>query len=92
MNKPSMTSSNSKNNGGFKKLIKGIFRLRIVIIVLFLYVVLSIISPTFRDPNFLLENILRPASIISIIAFGMTFILASRGMDLSVGSIAALSS
>ena len=72
--------------------LKGIFKLRILTLVIVLYILLSILSPTFRDPEFLIENILRPASIIGIIALGMTFILASQGLDLSVGSIAALGS
>lgn len=84
--------NNSKNNNPVLNFINNVFKLRIFIIVIVLYVILSVISPTFRKLSFLLENILRPASIISIISFGMTFILASRGLDLSVGSIAALSS
>lgn len=85
-------NNNSKKSNPVLHFINNVFKLRIFLIVLVLYVVLSVISPTFRKPSFLMENILRPASIISIISFGMTFILSSRGLDLSVGSIAALSS
>ena len=60
--------TNKELSSGLNGFVRKILRLRIVIIVMFRYVVLSIVSPTFRDPNFLVENILRPASIISIIS------------------------
>lgn len=47
-------------------------------------------------PQFLqygnLTNILRQSSMIGLIAVGMTFVILTGGIDLSVGSIAALSS
>lgn len=55
-----------------------------------LVVVLSAISPEFRQPsNFL--NLLRQASFNGLIAFGMTCVILSDGIDLSVGSTFALS-
>jgi ribose/xylose/arabinose/galactoside ABC-type transport system permease subunit len=84
--------TNNKNNNIFFQYLKNIFKLRILFVMIVLFIILWVISPTFRETSFILENILRPASIISIISLGMTFILASRGLDLSVGSIAALSS
>ena len=39
-----------------------------------------------------LRNLLRQVSINAIIAFGMTFVILTGGIDLSVGSILALSS
>jgi len=51
---------------------------------------------TFLEPRFLtvdnLLNILRQSSIIGIVALGMTCVILVRGIDLSVGSIVALSS
>jgi ribose transport system permease protein len=48
------------------------------------------------EPDFLtlnnLFNILRQVSINALIAFGMTFVILTGGIDLSVGSILALSS
>lgn len=56
-----------------------------------LLIVLSIASPDFRTPsNFL--NLLRQASFNGLIAFGMTLVILSDGIDLSVGSVFALSS
>ncbi|MCC7161134.1 MAG: ABC transporter permease [Anaerolineae bacterium] len=57
-----------------------------------LMVVMSFLSPVFLTAENLLENVARPASIVAIITIGMTFVITSRGLDLSVGSNAALSS
>lgn len=55
-----------------------------------LVVGLSIVSPDFRAPsNFL--NLLRQATFNGLIAFGMTCVILSDGIDLSVGSTYALS-
>ena len=55
----------------------------------FLFILLSIISPEFRTGSNLL-NLLRQASFNGLIAFGMTLVILSDGIDLSVGSIFAL--
>lgn len=70
------------------KLIKtygGVLLALIVLLVLF-----SILSPHFFNPNNVL-TIFAQVSIIAIMAFGMTFVLMIGEIDLSVGSIAALS-
>lgn len=55
-----------------------------------LVVVISIISPEFRTgDNFL--SLLRQSSINGLIAFGMTCVILTGGIDLSVGSVLALS-
>lgn len=56
-----------------------------------LCVVLSFLSDSFLTVNNWL-NILRQVSINSLIAFGMTFVILTGGIDLSVGSVLALSS
>ena len=56
-----------------------------------LVLALGVISPEFRTgSNFL--NLLRQASFNGLIAFGMTLVILSDGIDLSVGSVFALSS
>ena len=56
-----------------------------------LVLALGVISPEFRTGgNFL--NLLRQASFNGLIAFGMTLVILSDGIDLSVGSVFALSS
>lgn len=60
------------------------------IALLLLVIALCAISPEFRQPgNFL--NLLRQASFNGLIAFGMTCVILSDGIDLSVGSTFALS-
>lgn len=62
-----------------------------ILIVFFLIIVgLSILSPYFLTTNNIL-NIIRQTSIYGIIAVGMTFVILTGGIDLSVGSILALS-
>ena len=53
-------------------------------------VVLSALSPNFLTLNNIL-NVMRQVSINALIAFGMTFVILTGGIDLSVGSILALS-
>lgn len=55
-----------------------------------LVIVISCISPEFRTANNFL-NLLRQASFNGLIAFGMTCVILSDGIDLSVGSTFALS-
>lgn len=54
-------------------------------------VILSIISSDFLTVGNIF-NVLRQVSINALIAFGMTFVILTGGIDLSVGSIIALSS
>jgi ribose/xylose/arabinose/galactoside ABC-type transport system permease subunit len=55
-----------------------------------LIVIMAVLSPSFLKPTNLL-NILRQTSINGIIAIGMTLVILTGGIDLSVGSILALS-
>lgn len=54
-------------------------------------IILSIINPDFLTVGNIF-NVLRQVSINALIAFGMTFVILTGGIDLSVGSIIALSS
>lgn len=58
--------------------------------LLLLGIVLAILSPVFLTPSNLLDVILQ-SSINAIIALGMTFVIATGGIDLSVGSVLAFS-
>lgn len=51
--------------------------------------IISILEPGFLSVNNLL-NVLRQVSFNALIAFGMTFVILTGGIDLSVGSILAL--
>lgn len=60
------------------------------IALVFLVIIISIISPEFRTAdNFL--SLLRQTTFNGLIAFGMTCVILSDGIDLSVGSTFALS-
>ena len=54
-----------------------------------LIVAVSLASPDFLDVNNLL-NVLRQTSINAVIAMGMTFVILTAGIDLSVGAVLAL--
>ena len=56
-----------------------------------LFAVISCLNSSFIDPSYL-KNLLRQVSINALISFGMTFVILTGGIDLSVGSILALSS
>ncbi|NHM76017.1 ribose ABC transporter permease [Staphylococcus sp. 11007852] len=59
--------------------------------LILLIIMISVLNPAFLDLSNLL-NLLRQISINGLIAFGMTFVILTGGIDLSVGSILALSS
>lgn len=71
-------------NSGLTQKMGPFFGLALIIIVL------SIISEDFLTVGNIL-NVLRQISINALIAFGMTFVILTGGIDLSVGSIVALS-
>ncbi len=63
----------------------------IIFVLLLLGVVFTWANAGFIAPGNLL-NILRQASMAGFVALGMSFVILSRGIDLSVGSVVALSS
>ncbi|TFG62686.1 MAG: ribose ABC transporter permease [Spirochaetales bacterium] len=70
--------------------IKHIFRsYGIVIAFIIICAILTILSPVFLSITNIL-NIVRQSSIFGIMAIGMTFIILTGGIDLSVGSILAI--
>ncbi|KGQ69569.1 sugar ABC transporter ATPase [Chelonobacter oris] len=71
----------------FKKIIS---KLGISIVLLFMVVGMSFTSDFFLSTNNIL-NILLQVSVICIISVGMTYVILTGGIDLSVGSIVALS-
>ncbi|MEC2055227.1 ribose ABC transporter permease [Peribacillus psychrosaccharolyticus] len=59
--------------------------------LILLFAIITVLNPSFLTPLNIM-NLLRQISINALIAFGMTFIILTGGIDLSVGSILALSS
>lgn len=64
---------------------------RSLIALALLVVVVSILSPSFLTTKNIF-NVLRQTAVNAIIAAGMTFVILTGGIDLSVGSILAISS
>ena len=64
-------------------------RYGILIALAALCVVLSLVSENFLTSRNII-NVLRQTSINGILAIGMTFVILTRGIDLSVGSVVAL--
>lgn len=62
---------------------------RSIIALLILIMIVSMINPDFFSVDNIL-NILRQTSVNAIIAVGMTFVILIAGIDLSVGSVLAL--
>lgn len=54
-----------------------------------LIIAASLISPHFLNPINIL-NVLRQVALYGILGIGMTFVILTKGIDLSVGSIVAL--
>ncbi|EIP5899870.1 TPA: ribose ABC transporter permease [Vibrio cholerae] len=83
-----MTNTTSDNR---KKLFskEWLIEQKSLIALLFLVVVVSFLNPNFFTVDNLL-NILRQTSVNAIIAVGMTLVILTAGIDLSVGSVLAL--
>src|SRR6185312_2335022 len=64
--------------------------IRMLALAIVLAAVLSVLSPYFLTTSNLF-NILDQSVVIGIVAIGMTFVILTGGIDLSVGSVAGLS-
>ena len=60
-----------------------------LIFLVLLMATFALLSPRFLSPLNLF-NVMRQVSIYGILAIGMTFVILTRGIDLSVGSVVAL--
>ena len=61
----------------------------ILLVLVAMWVLLAAVSPTFRTTTNVV-NILRQVSVNGIIAIGMTFVIMTGGIDLTVGSLVAV--
>ncbi len=85
-NDPAITAASAIGHADRRWLFEG---LGLTIVVLSLVVIFALINPRFATiANF--GNVLTQASYYIIIAVGMTFVITSAGIDLSVGSLLAL--
>ncbi|GEO46126.1 ABC transporter permease subunit [Companilactobacillus kimchii] len=81
-----VAEKSEKSGFNFKKFIS---KLGPLVALIILIILVTALSPGFIQPSNLL-NLLRQVSINAVIAFGMTFVILTGGIDLSVGSILAL--
>lgn len=65
-------------------------QLGVIPVLIALFIILSIVSPHFLQVSNII-NILHQVSITAIIGVGMTFVILTGGIDLSVGAVVALS-
>jgi inositol transport system permease protein len=81
----------TKKKRGFSGILKGFnfqkYGMALVFVVMF--VLMSILSPAFLNARNLM-NVVRQISIIAISGFGVTMIIITTGIDLSIGSVIAL--
>jgi inositol transport system permease protein len=75
---------------GRRSLWVGASRFAPLIFLIALMAVFSVLEPRFLDATNLF-NVMRQISITGLIALGMTFVILTAGIDLSVGSVLALS-
>lgn len=83
-----MTTSTHKQKNVFGRM-KNSLEVRMLCLALALGVVLSFLSPYFLTTNNIF-NLLDQSVVIGIVAVGMTFVILTGGIDLSVGSVAGL--
>lgn len=84
MNKEMTKQKSSKDMG------KWLSKLGPLVALVVLVILVTIMNPSFLSSVNLL-NLLRQVSVNALIAFGMTFVILTGGIDLSVGSTLALS-
>ncbi|MBU3181979.1 ribose ABC transporter permease [Clostridium psychrophilum] len=88
INKTSLkTNSNNTSGKNIKNLL---IKNKSLVALLILCIIISFISPTFLTFSNI-TNILTQVSVNAIIAVGMCFVILTGGIDLSVGSILAIS-
>lgn len=85
LRKKAVNATGKKNL--FLKLVQ---RSGLLLILVALMILASILSPKFLTYKNLF-NILRQISILGVLAVGMTFVIISNGIDLSVGNVLSLS-
>ena len=61
----------------------------IVFVLIIMVIGISIVEPSFLTANNIF-NVLTQSSIYGIMALGITLVIVSKGIDLSVGSVLAL--
>lgn len=88
MDQATLPPSVSKERGRQIDLVNILARFAPLIFLIFLIILFSLSNPRFLSP-LNIWNVLRQVSITGMIAIGMTFVILTAGIDLSVGSLLA---
>lgn len=78
-------------NMGRRLNLSGMRDYSLLLVLVVLCIIASVLSPNFTNTANI-TNILRQISMYGIVAVGMTFVILTKGIDLSVGSIVGLTS
>ncbi|HIF9349373.1 TPA: ribose ABC transporter permease [Photobacterium damselae] len=89
MSTKTMKADNAQSNSNKLFTKEWLIEQKSLIALIFLIVVVSFLNPNFFTVDNIL-NILRQTSVNAIIAVGMTLVILTAGIDLSVGSVLAL--
>jgi ribose/xylose/arabinose/galactoside ABC-type transport system permease subunit len=84
-----LTKNNTVQELNIVKVVKFIRQFGLLFVFVLMMLFFSLVTKTFLKPVNLI-NVLRQVSINGIIAVGMTFIIITGGIDISVGSIVAV--
>ncbi|WP_414474864.1 ABC transporter permease [Microvirga sp. M2] len=84
-----VVKSNASPPISWARRLTGTLEIRMGLLALILALILSLLSPYFLTTNNLL-NLLDQSVVMGIVAIGMTFVILTGGIDLSVGSVAGL--
>jgi ribose transport system permease protein len=84
------TTVRDKGGGGKRNLLALYQRLGMALVLVVLVVLMSLIAPNFFTVTNLFE-VARQVSVNAILAAGVTFVIITAGIDLSVGSVLGLS-
>src|SRR3954469_11260675 len=83
------TPTAGQRSAGTLRRLTGRLEIRMLVLAIVLACVLSLLSPYFLARSNLF-NILDQSVVVGIVAVGMTFVILTGGIDLSVGSVAGL--
>ena len=84
-----VVAGEDKRRTALLKTLLGRLEIRMLGLALLIAIVLSILSPYFLTTKNLL-NVLDQSVVIGIVSIGMTFVILTGGIDLSVGSVAGV--
>src|SRR6202022_568762 len=64
---------------------------QILLVLLFIYVIFSVLAPTTFPGWSNQRQVIQNAAILAILGIGMTYVIITSGIDLSVGSVLVFS-